>query len=113
MDPVREVIHVKPALSKRVSVVSVESGRKRPPKDLVRELIHVNPDPSKRVSVQSAVTGTVVAQQAIQSKESRGIPRQEVHLENLQVLALGRPSGMDSQLRDVKWKNDQFPRVRA
>ena len=103
----------KVALLVMESVLSVESGRKNGPKHLASGPIHDNPDPSKRVSAQSAVTGTVVAQQAIQSKESRGIPMREVHLENRQVLALGLPSGMDSQLRDVKWKNDQFPRVRA
>jgi hypothetical protein len=92
----------KVALLVMESVLSVESGQKNGPKHLVGESIQDNPDPSKRVSAQSAVTGTVVAQQAIQSKESRGIPMREVHLENRQVLALGLPSGMDSQLRDAK-----------
>ena len=92
----------KVALLVMESVLNVESGQKNGPKHLLGGLIQDNPDPSKRVSAQSAVSGTAVAQQAIQSKESRGIPRREVHLENRQVLALGLPSGMDSQLRDAK-----------
>jgi hypothetical protein len=102
---IRPVVGLRPekvALLVMESVLSVESGRKNGPKHLVRGPIRDNPDPSKRVSAQSAVTGTVVAQQAMQSKESRGIPMREVHLENRQVLALGLPSGMDSQLRDAK-----------
>ena len=75
----------------------------------MRELIHVNPDPSKRVSVQSAVTGTVVAQQAIQSKGSRVMLSRAMHREP----APSRLSGMDFQPQDARWKNDQFPRVRT
>ena len=99
----KDVLHV------MVSVRSVESGQKSGPKDPVREQIHGNPDPSRRVSVQNVVTGIVVVQRAIQSKERRVMLSRAMH----RVPAPSRLSGMDFQPRDARWKNDQFPRART